>query len=35
MAHLMAHTARRTSWAAIVERVVENARTARMKRQRP
>jgi hypothetical protein len=24
-----------TAWAAIVERVVENARTARMKRQRP
>jgi len=29
MAHDMAHTARRTAWAAIVERVVENARIAR------
>src|SRR5580765_2167149 len=34
MAHDMAHTARRTAWAAIVERVVENARIA-MQRRKP
>jgi len=32
MAHDMAHTARRTAWAAIVGRVVENARIARKAR---